>query len=82
MFVYEYNTVRGRRLFGVFLHNSDGKTIMKTGLLSILASCSAFDMVEAIKRHLIGSGIIIIIDIVGSTHDNAAVNKKTFDPSV
>jgi len=39
-------------------------------------------MVEAIKRHLIGSGIIMTKYIVVSTQDSAAVNKKTFDTSV
>lgn len=76
MSVDEYTTVRGRRFFGVNLHGSDDKTTMKTGLVRILGSCSALKMVEEMERHLADFGITMAKDIVGSTQDGAAVNKK------
>ena len=74
MCVDEYTSTRGRRFFGVNLHSSDDT--IKTGLRRIYGSCSALDMVKAMEEHLADFGIIMDRDIVGSTQDGAAVNKK------
>jgi len=76
MTVDEYTTIRGRRFFGVNIQSSDDKTTIKTGLVRILGSCSAYDMIEVMKQHLSEFGINMDKDIVGSTQDGAAVNKK------
>lgn len=76
MCVDEYTTTRGRRFFGVNLHGSDNTATIKTGLVRIHGSCSAFDMIRAMEQHLEDFGISMSKDIVGSTQDGAAVNKK------
>ncbi|KAG5672406.1 hypothetical protein PVAND_002537 [Polypedilum vanderplanki] len=47
-----------------------------TGLVRILDSCPAEDMLIIIKNHLNDFGISLDKDIVGSTQDGAAINKK------
>lgn len=74
--VDEVTTLKGRRYFGVNLHESSGKETFKTGLIRIYGSCSALDMVEIMEKHLLSFGVSIAKDIVGSTQDGAAVNKK------
>ena len=81
MCVYEHTTIRGRRFFSEVLHCCDKKTIMKTSL-EYFGSRSSFYMVDAIKRHLIGSCIIIAKEIVESTQDGATENKNTFNLSL
>ena len=76
MCVDECTTIRGRRFFGINIHSSDDKVTIKTGLVRIVGSCSAEDMVVAMKQHLTEFGIDMNKDIVGSTQDGAAVNKK------
>ncbi|KAG5677009.1 hypothetical protein PVAND_006797 [Polypedilum vanderplanki] len=76
MTVDEYTTIRGRRFFGVNIHTSDDKVTIKTGLVRIIGSCTAEDMVLSMRQHLNDFGLDINKDIVGSTQDGAAVNKK------
>ncbi|CAF0985424.1 unnamed protein product [Didymodactylos carnosus] len=59
MTIDEYTTVRGRRYFGVNIHDSDEKKTFKT-----------------VRDHLSTFGINMEQDLVGSTQDGAAVNKK------
>ncbi len=76
MSIDEYTTVRRRRYFGINLHEGGGKNTLKTGIVRIFGSCDALKMVEAVKDHLNTFGICLKKDIVGSTQDGAAVNKK------
>ena len=48
----------------------------KTGLIRILGSGSALDMVEIMKQHLSVFGISMKKDLVATTQDGAFVNKK------
>lgn len=72
----EYTTIRGRRFLGINVHDSDEKITMKTGLVRILGSCPADEMLTKIKDHLSSFGISLDNDVVGSTQDGAAINKK------
>lgn len=74
MSIDEYTTVRHRRYFGINLHSQN--TTYKTGLVRILGSCPAEKMVEKVSKHLELFGINYQKDLVGSTQDGAAVNKK------
>ncbi|CAF4499085.1 unnamed protein product, partial [Didymodactylos carnosus] len=72
----EYTTVRGRQYFGVNIHDSDEKKTFKTGLIRIIGSCPAETMIAMVRDHLSTFGINMEQDLVGSTQDGAAVNKK------
>jgi hypothetical protein len=74
MTIDEYSTVRRRRYFGINIH-CDKKTF-KTGLVRIMGSCNAEKMKEVVDHHLSSYGINSEKDLVGSTQDGAAVNKK------
>ncbi|KAG5671612.1 hypothetical protein PVAND_001805 [Polypedilum vanderplanki] len=74
--VDEYQTIRGRRFFGINVHDSLQRKTWKTGLVRIFGSCAADKMVDAVKEHLISFGIDFERDLVASTQDGAAVNKK------
>jgi len=76
MTVDEYTTIRRRRYFGVNLHVSESNKTLQTGLIRIMGSCNAESMVEKITEHLREFGINVEKDIVGSTQDGAAINKK------
>jgi hypothetical protein len=72
----EYTTVRGRRYFGINVHESIEKKTFKTGIVRIYGSCPAESMAESVKNHLRTLGIVSDRDVVASTQDGAAVNKK------
>ena len=74
MTIDEYSTVRRRRYFGINVH-SNGKTY-KTGLVRIMGSCNAEKMKEVVVNHLKHYGIDTEKDLIGSTQDGAAINKK------
>lgn len=77
MTVDEVTTLRGRRYFGVNLHDKTDNITYKTGLIRIFGSCSALDMVKLMKEHLsLFGGISMKKDLVASTQDGASVNKK------
>lgn len=76
MTIDEFTTLRGRRYFGVNLHDKTESTTYKTGLIRIFGSCSAIDMVEIMNRHMSLFGISMKKDLVASTQDGASVNKK------
>lgn len=75
MSVDEVTTVRGRRFFGINIHDHEGKTF-KTGLVRILGSCNAEQQLELIENHLNTFGIFMDRHILASTQDGASVNKK------
>ncbi|KAG5667441.1 hypothetical protein PVAND_015421 [Polypedilum vanderplanki] len=74
--VDEFTSIRGRRYFGLNIHDSFNNATYNTGLVRILDSCPAEDMLIIIKNHLNDFGISLDKDIVGSTQDGAAINKK------
>ncbi|KAG5670445.1 hypothetical protein PVAND_000709 [Polypedilum vanderplanki] len=74
--VDEFTSIRGRRYFGLNIHDSFNNATYNTGLVRILGSCPAEDMLIIIKNHLNDFGISLDKDIVGSTQDGAAINKK------
>ncbi|KAL3847247.1 hypothetical protein ACJMK2_018169 [Sinanodonta woodiana] len=74
--VDEYTSSRNRRYFGINLHEKVYRKTIKTGLVRILESCSALDMIEIVKNHVNDFGLSFDHDIVGSTLDGASVNKK------
>ena len=74
--VDEYTSSRNRRYFGINLHENINRKTIKTGLVRILGSCSALDMIEIVKNHVKDFGLSFDHDIVGSTLDGASVNKK------
>jgi len=76
MTVHEFTTLRGRRYFGVNLHDKTENITYKTGLIRIFGLCSALDMVEIMNQHISFFGISMKKDLVASTQDGASVNKK------
>lgn len=76
MTVDEVTTLRGRRYFGVNLHDKTEDITYKTGLIRIFGSCNALNMVEIMNQHLSQFGISMKKDLVASTQDGASVNKK------
>ena len=76
MTVDEATTLRGRRYFGINIHERDSNKTYKTGLVRILGSCNALSMIEILRDHLKSFGISMEKDLVGSTQDGAAVNKR------
>ncbi|KAG5672798.1 hypothetical protein PVAND_002891 [Polypedilum vanderplanki] len=77
--VDEFTSIRGRRYFGLNIHDSFNNATYNTGLVRILGSCPAEDMLIIIKNHLNDFGISLDKDIVGSTQDGAAINKNSFE---
>ena len=57
MTVDEVTTLRGRRYFGVNIHDKTDNIMYKMGLIRILGSYDALDMVEIMKQHLSVFGI-------------------------
>ena len=76
MTVDEVNTLRGRRYFGVSIHDKTDNISYEMGLIRILGSSSVLYMVEIMKQHLSVFGISMKKDLVASTQDGASVNKK------
>lgn len=72
----EYTTIRRRRYFGINLHDGGDVKTFKTGIIRIYGSCNAESMFLIIEKHLFEFGIVVQKDIVGSTQDGAAINKK------
>lgn len=72
----EYTTIRHRRYIGVNIHDSIQNKIYNTGLVRIMGSCPASTLNESIVLHLKSFGLSFDSDIVASTQDGAAVNKK------
>ena len=73
---YEYTSLRHRRYISVNLHESEGKKIYKTSVIRIFGSCPAESLMQNVKDHLNSFGVCMERDIVGSTQDGAAINKK------
>ena len=71
--VDEYTSSRNHRYFGINLHENINRKTIKTGLVRILGSCSALDMIEIVKNHVKDFGLPFDHDIVGSTLDGASV---------
>lgn len=76
MSIDEYTTIRGRRYFGINLHEGGSNKIFKTGIVRIFESCPAELMVNIVDEHLMSFGVSMQKDVVGSCQDGAAVNKK------
>lgn len=72
----EYTSSRRRRYIGVNIHESEYMKTYKTGLIRINGSCNAEDLLDKITDHLRSFGLCLFKDIVGSTQDGAAINKK------
>ena len=71
----EYTSLRHRSYIGVNLHESEGKKTYKTGFIWIFGSCPAESLMQNTKD-LNSFGVCMERDIVGSTQDGAAINKK------
>lgn len=72
----EYTTIRHRRYIGINIHDSSQKKTYNTGLVRIMGSCPASALHESIDSHLNSFGLSLKSDIIASTQDGAAVNKK------
>ena len=72
----EYTSLRNRRYIGVNLHEREGKKTYKIGFIRFFGSCPAESLMQNIKVHLNSLGVCMERDIVGSTQDGAAINKK------
>lgn len=72
----EYMTLRHRRYIGVNIYDSFDRKAYKTGLVGIFGSCPSETLKELIKNHLATFGLCLEKDIVSSTQDGCAVNKK------
>lgn len=76
MTVDEVTTIRGRRYFGINLHERFESNCYKLGIFRIFGSCPAVDMVINIENHLQSFGISMKKDLVSSTLDAASINRK------
>ncbi|XP_065659767.1 uncharacterized protein LOC136083828 [Hydra vulgaris] len=72
----EYTSLRHRRYIGFNLHENECKKTYKTGLIRTYGSCPAENLTQNIKVHLNSFGVCMERDVVGSTQDGAAINKK------
>jgi hypothetical protein len=73
----EYTSLARKRYIGVNIHDSTDHKTYKTGIIRVIGSCPAEIMLANLSSHLQSFGLSLENDIVASTQDGAAVNKKT-----
>lgn len=72
----EWTSLRMRRYVNINLHNDEEQSAFNLGLVRILGSCNAIQLVDKVNEHLKSFEINFETDIVASTSDGARVMIK------